>query len=113
MMKDIVSFSDFAKLDLRVGKVVSAENLEGSEKLIRLKLDLGKDLGERQILAGLAKWYKPADLINKKFIIVANLESKKMMNEESQGMMLACCNDLDEPILLPVNKKVPEGSVIR
>lgn len=122
MVKDTIPFSDFAKLDLRVGKVVSAENIEGSEKLVRLEVDLGQEIGERQILAGLKKWYKPDDLVGKKFIIVANLQPKMMPSfakasegkgEESQGMMLACCNDKDEPILIPVNKKVKEGSVVR
>lgn len=113
MVKDVVSFADFAKLDLRVGEVITAENVEGSERLIRLKINLGKDYGERQILAGLAKWYKTENLVGKKFIIVANLEPKKMMGEESQGMMLACCPDEGEPTLIPINKKIPEGSIVR
>ncbi len=112
MTKNTISFPDFAKLDLRVGKVVDAEKLAGSDKLIRLKIDLGQEIGERQILAGIANWYKSSDLVGKKFIIMVNLEAKKMMGEESQGMMLAA--DVDGKCnLIPVNKKIPEGSVIR
>jgi len=112
-MKDVVSFSDFTKLDLRVGKVISAESVDGSRNLIRMAVDLGGDYGVKKILAGVAAWYKPEDLKGKKFIFVANLEPKQMMKEMSNGMMLACCNDKDEPILLPVDKKVSEGTVVR
>lgn len=111
-MKDIVSFSDFAKMDLRVGKVVAAENVEGSENLIRMIVDLGKEYGQRKILAGIAKWYKPSQLKNKKFIFVANLEPKQMMKELSNGMIL--CADVDQKaVIIPVDKNIPEGTVIR
>ena len=112
MVKDIISFPDFAKLDLRVGKVVEAEKLAGSDRLIRLKIDLGQEIGERQILAGIAAWYKSSELVGKKFIILVNLEAKRMMGEESNGMMLAA--DVDGKCnLIPVNKKIPEGSIVR
>lgn len=113
MVKDTISFPDFAKLDLRVGRVVSAENIEGSEKLIRLKVDLGQEIGEKQILAGLLKWYKPEDFVGKKFIVVANLEAKKMMGEESQGMILCVDVEGKAPYLIEVDKSIPEGTVIR
>lgn len=122
MVKDTISFPDFAKLDLRVGEVITAENVEGSERLIRLKINLGKDYGMRVIFAGLKKWYKLDELTGKKFIFVANLAPKMMPSftkaaegkgEESQGMMLACCPDDGEPTLVPVNKKIPAGSIIR
>ena len=112
MLKDITTFSDFQKLDLRVGKVLKAEKVAGSEKLLRLNIYLGEEYQERQILAGIALWYKPQDLEGKKFIFVANLEAKKMMGEESQGMMLAA-EDTGKCLLLPVNKKIPEGTIIR
>ena len=89
MMKDEVAFSDFQKLDLRVGRVVSADKVEGSTNLIRLEVDLGKECGVKKILSGIAKWYKPKQLLNKKFIFVVNLAPKKMMGEDSQGMILA------------------------
>ncbi len=109
--KDPVSFTDFAKLDLRVGLVVEAEDITESQNLIRMKVDLGADYGIRTIFAGIKKWYTPDKLKGKKFIFVANLESKKMLGQESQGMMLAA--DIGEPVIIPVNKKVKEGSIVR
>lgn len=111
-MKDIISFTDFAKLDLRVGKVVEAESIEGSRNLIRMKVNMGSDHGIRTIFAGIKRWYKPSQLKGKKFIFVANLEAKKMMGSESNGMMLAA-DDNGKCLLMPVNKKIPEGTIIR
>lgn len=112
MLKDVVSFPDFAKLDLRVGKVVKAKKVEGSENLIRLFVDLGKDIGERKIFTGIAKWYKPAQLKGKKFIFLVNLVPKQMMKEMSEGMIL--CADIDQKaVIIPVDKKLPEGSIVR
>jgi methionine--tRNA ligase beta chain len=112
MKKDTISYSDFQKLDLRVGLVKTAERVENSEKLIRLIVDLGSDYGEVQILAGIAQWHKPKDLKNKKFIFLANLESKKMMGEDSNGMIL-CADTGVNAIILPVKKSVEHGLVIR
>ncbi|OGG13384.1 hypothetical protein A2773_06095 [Candidatus Gottesmanbacteria bacterium RIFCSPHIGHO2_01_FULL_39_10] len=110
-MKDTVTFADFQKIDFKVGKVVEVEDVVESQNLLRMKVDLGSDYGIRTIFAGVKKWYKPSQLKGKKFIFVANLEPKKMMGSESQGMMLAA--DTGEPVLIPVNKKVKEGTVIR
>lgn len=105
-----ISFEDFKKLDLRVGKVISADPVEGSEKLIKLEFDLG-DLGRRQILAGIAQYYKTKDLVDRYFVIVANLEPRKMMGLESQGMVL-CADTDDGPICLSPIKNAPVGSKI-
>ncbi len=112
MVKDIISFPDFAKLDFRVGKVLEAEIVEGSENLIRLQVSLGKEYGEKKIFAGIAKWYKPTQLKGKKFIFLTNLAPKQMMKEMSEGIIL--CADIDQKaVILPVNNKIPEGTVIR
>lgn len=112
MKKSELTLADFQKADLRVGKVVEVEAVEGSLNLLRLKVDLGFDYGIRQIISGIARWYKPAQLKNKKFLFVANLEGKKLMGIESAGMIL--CADSDHTaILIPVNKKIPEGTVVR
>lgn len=112
MTKDIVSFADFEKLDLRVGKVVKAERVEGSKNLIRMSVHLGSDYGVRKILAGMASWYKPSQLSGRKFIFVANLEPKQMMKELSSGMMFAA--DTGETcFILPVDKKIKEGTIVR
>lgn len=112
MIKDLASFSDFSKLDLRVGKVLEVEEVVESQNLLRMKVDFGSDYGVRTIFAGIKRWYKPSQLAGKKFIFVANLEPKKMMGQESAGMMLAADMD-DMAVLIPVNKKIKEGTVVR
>lgn len=112
MTKDTVSFSDFQKLDLRVGKVTEALKVAGSVNLLRLKVDMGKEYGIKNIFAGLAKYYKPQELKGKKFIFVANLAPKQMMNEMSEGMIL-CSDDESKIGLIPIKKKVTEGALIR
>src|SRR3989344_4758884 len=84
----MITFDDFSKIELKVGTVMEAEGVDGSEKLIRLSVDLGED-EPRQILAGVKQWYKPKDFVGKQVVVVANLEPKMMMGLESQGMMLA------------------------
>lgn len=112
MVKDEITFPDFQKLDLRVGKVVKAENLEGSSSLIRMTVNLGEEYGKRKIIAGIAKWYKCENLKGKKFIFVANLAPKQMMKEMSHGMIL--CADLEgKAKIIPVDNKIATGTVIR
>ena len=111
-VKPASTLADFQKLDLRVGSVEKAERKEGSDKLIRLTVNLGQQFGNVTILAGIASWYSPAKLKNKKYIFVTNLEPKKMMGEESQGMMLAA-DAQGECKLIPVDKSIPAGTVVR
>ncbi len=107
----MISFEEFKKIDLRVAKVITAEKVQESENLIKLEIDLGTELGKRQILAGIQKYYQPKELIGRQIIVVTNLEPKKMMGMESQGMLLAA--DVNgEPILLMPDKQVPSGSKI-
>jgi len=103
----MIKFEDFQKLDLRVGKIVEAERVEGSEKLIKLKVDIGGE--ERQLVAGIGKVYSPEDLIEKEIIVVANLEPKVLFGIESQGMLLAA-EDGDTVSLLMPDKEVKPGS---
>lgn len=86
-VKKSVAFDDFAKLDLRVARVVEAERLQGSNKMLKLIVDIGVE--KRQIVAGIAKFYEPEQLVGKDVVIVANLEPKQIMGHESQGMVLA------------------------
>ncbi len=95
----MITMEELRKIDLRVGRVKHAEHIEGSEKLLKLVVDLGTE--ERQIVAGLAKWYKPEDLVGKIVIVVANLKPKKMFGVESQGMLLAA-EGKSKPVLLTV-----------
>ncbi|MFA6080862.1 MAG: methionine--tRNA ligase [Patescibacteria group bacterium] len=112
MRKDIVVFSDFNKLDFRIGEVKEASLLEGSKKLIVMKVDLGEDYGTVELLSGLAEIYKPEDLIGNKYIVLANLEPKQMMGRTSSGMILVA-DDPEKFALIPLDKKLKNGTVIR
>ncbi len=112
----MINFDDFQKLDLRVAKIIEAEKVEGSEKLVKLKLDLGEhdktDLpAGRQVIAGIGKVYEPSGLVGKEIIIVANLEPRNLMGLESQGMLLAA--DDNGPVLLTPDREVAPGSGVK
>ncbi len=105
----MISFEEFKKIELRIAKIIKAEKLEGSENLVKLEIDLGEE--KRQILAGIQKYYQPEELMGKTIVVVANLEPRKMMGLESQGMLLAA--DVNgEPILLIPDKEVQPGAPI-
>lgn len=107
---NLVSFSEFQRLDLRIGKVLEAEKIPESRSLIKMKVDLGEKK-PRTILAGIAEWYQTEDLINKNFVFVVNLEPKRMMGEESQGMIL-CADIKGKAVLIPA-PDVPPGTIVR
>ena len=86
-MKSLTKFDNFAALDLRAVKVISCEKVEKSDKLLKFKVDDG--FGERQVLSGIAKYYKPEDLVGKTLAMIVNLEPRKMMGLESNGMILS------------------------
>jgi len=104
-----MTIDEFQKMDLRVAKVLSAERIEGSEKLLKLSMDAGEP---RQIMSGIAKAYAPEDLVGKQVVIIANLDPRMMMGLESQGMILAAHGENGEPIVLTVEREVPAGSKI-
>ena len=106
----IISIDEFAKVKLRTAEVVACEKVKKSNKLLKLQLDDGR--GGRQVVSGIAKWYKPEDLVGKKIVFVANLAPAKLCGEESQGMILAC--DCGEEVrVLFMDGDVPNGSVVR
>lgn len=109
-MKQIIQFEDFAKLDLRVGKIVDCTEKEGSERLLRLTVDFG-DEGKRTILSGIKQWYRPEDLMGKLFIFISNLEPRNIMGEDSEGMILA--TDGEKPYPLIPSGDVTPGTTIR
>src|SRR5512141_896932 len=80
-----ISIEEFAKVQMRVGQILEAEKIEGSRKLIKLRVDIGTEV--RQVVAGIAEAYEPAALINKKIVLVANLKPAKLMGVESNGMI--------------------------
>lgn len=110
IMMDI-SFDDFMKLDMRVGRVVEAEHLVGSKNLIRMIVDLGFE--KRQSVAGLLQYYTPEELVGKKFAFVLNLQRRKFMGVESQCMVLAAESREGNVVLLNPEKEIAVGSRIR
>lgn len=105
----MITIDDFAKIEIRVGLVKEAINKEGSEKLICLTVDFGNET--RTIFTGVRSYgFVPEDFLNKKFLFVTNLEYRKMMDEESQGMILAVGED--KPIFVSASK-LPIGSRVR
>lgn len=107
----VMTIDEFKNADLRVGEITAAEAVEGSEKLLKLKVDIGEDEA-RQILSGIAKHYAPEDLIGKKVVIIANLEPRMLMGHESRGMLLAAHGEDESPVLLLPGADVPPGSKI-
>ena len=108
-----ISIDDFAKVELRVANVLEAEKIEGSDKLLKLQVDLGYE--KRQIVAGIAQHYEPVDLIGKQVVIVANLKPVKLRGEMSYGMVLAA-STTEEPrqvvVISPVCE-LPAGSKVK
>lgn len=108
-----ISIDDFAKVDLRVGLVLSAEPVPKADKLLHLKIDLAEPSGPRTILAGIAQHYKPEQLINRKVVVVANLAPRKMRGIESQGMVVAASLEGGSPVLAGFLEEVPVGARLK
>ena len=106
----MILYDDFKKLDLCVARIINAERVENSEKLLKLKIDIGDE--ERQIIAGIGKKYIPDDLVGKTIIIVANLKPAKLMGIESQGMVLAA-GDSEVRGLATILEEVDPGTKVK
>jgi len=103
-----VSFSDFKKLDMRVGTVVKAEPVPRTSKLYRIQVDLGK-VGLKQTISSLVEYYAPEELVNKRIIFLTNLEPAKFSGEISEGMLLAA--EIDNRLaLLTTDKEIQNGA---
>jgi methionyl-tRNA synthetase len=106
-----ITIEDFMKVDLRVARVVEAEPLEGSDKLLKLQLDVAGE--KRQVVAGIKANYDPMDLIGRQVVVVFNLKPAKLRGTESQGMLLAAVDEDGGAILLQPEKESPEGAKVR
>ena len=104
----LVDIKEFARIEIRVAQVLQAERVMGSDRLLELRVNSGAD--ERTILAGIAQFYEPEYLINKKILLVANLKPAKIFNKISNGMLLAAKGEGGRPHLIEVNESVPVGS---
>lgn len=110
--KEIVSIEDFFKIKLKVGKIIEAEDIPDSDKLLKLKVDLGSE--QRTIIAGIKNSYKPADILNRYVICVANLKARKMRFGTSEGMLLGASGDKgDNVFLLSVDDGVKPGMSVK
>jgi methionyl-tRNA synthetase len=107
----IVSFEEFSKMDLRIGKIIKAECIPSSKNLVKLSIDVGE--GEiRQAVAGLVQYYSPSDLDGKHVAVIVNLQTKRMFGFESNVMILAAEDEKTVSMLLP-DRPVKVGSKIR
>ena len=114
----MITFEDFQKIDLRVGEITAVEKVDGSGKLLKFSVDLGdpsagsgQGLGQRQLVAGIGRFYQPEELVGKQIIVLVNLEPKIIKGLESQGMILAA--DDGKPALLTPDKPMANGAKIR
>ena len=105
-----ISFEEFQKLDLRIGKITEANQIPNSKNLMRLMVDFGAE--QRQAVAGLLRWYTPEDLVGKKCVFILNLQKRMMMGVESQCMILAAEDEEGNVTVLQPEKDVAEGSRI-
>ncbi len=109
-MKEI-AIDDFQKLELKVGRVLAVEEIPGSERLLKLEIDIGEER-PRQVLAGIRLNYQPVELKGRQVVVLANLKPRKMMGFESQAMILAADSD-QGPVLIRPEKEVKEGVGLR
>jgi methionyl-tRNA synthetase len=109
-MADEIMFADFEKIDLRIGKIVEAIQVPESRKLIKILVDFGSE--KRQAIAGLLKYYKPEELVNKKCVFLLNLQRRMLAGIESQCMILAAEDAAGTVSVLQPEKDIAEGSKI-
>lgn len=105
-----ITLDEFRKIEIKIGKVLSVEKVENADKLLKLQVDFGSDIGERQIVSGIAEYYSSKDLEGKKLPFIVNLEPRTFKGVESQGMLMAVAGD--KPVLLLLAEDVKEGAEI-
>lgn len=107
----MITIEDFKKVEIKVGQVTAAERVTGSDKLLKLTVEVGEE-APRQIIAGIGKTYEPEVLLGQQLAVLVNLEPRSIMGLESQGMVLAASGDAGPVILMP-EKPVPSGAVLK
>jgi len=108
--KNIINFDDFTKLDLRIGTIKTAEKVKKADKLLKLSIDLGKEV--RTVASGIAEHYSPEEIIGKKVVLLANLESRKIRGIESQGMILMAEDKSGKLSFLNTDIEIENGSIV-
>ena len=110
-MKDIINFKDFEKLDIRIGEIKSAEKVEGADRLLLFKVDVGEEQ-LRQIISGVAEYFSdPESMIGKQVPVIVNLEPREIFGKESQGMIIYVVGDESLTTLEPGGKVILGTSV--
>lgn len=109
-MKAEINISDLEKIDIRTGTILECEEIEGSDKLYKLTVDFGLELGTRIILTGMKKYYQPSDMKGMQTTFVVNLAPRKMMGLESQGMIFAASSKDGTPVFLQPKKQIEDGA---
>jgi methionine--tRNA ligase beta chain len=104
-----ISFEEFQNLDLRVGKILKAERIPKTRNLLRLEVDFGTE--KRQAISGIAQYYKPEDLVGKKYVFILNLQKKKFFGYESECMILAAENEEKVSLIQP-DQDIKEGTKV-
>ena len=107
MSDDRINIDDFAKVEMKTAEVISAANVEGTDKLLKLQIQIGDE--ERQIVAGIAEHYSPEELVGKKIVVVANLKPAVIRGVESNGMLLAVSTKDSVTLVTPEDTDVPSG----
>lgn len=106
----MITIEDFAKVELKIGKVIEAKRVEGSNKLVVMKVDTGE---ERQIVAGIGKAYTPEELTGKRILVVTNLQPARLMGIESHGMLLAASDNEGKLSIITTDREIKEGSKVK
>lgn len=107
----MITYEDFAKLEIKIGKIIACEKVENTDKLLKLTVDINEEQ-PRTIVSGIAEWYQPEDLIGKFCPFLVNLEPRKLRGIDSQGMILAADTD-GSAVLLHPDKEIQPGTNVR
>lgn len=110
MVDGIIEFSEWQKIELRVAEIKKVEDIEGADKLYKLTLDVGKEIGKKTICAGIKEYYSKDELKKKKIVVFVNLKPRLMKGIESQGMLLAAVSeDHSKVVLISPEKEIENG----
>lgn len=109
---EAITIDDFSKIEIKIGTIISAEEIDGSDKLIKLQVDFGEDT-PRQVLSGIKAWFNPTDLVDQQAAFVTNLKPRQMMGLESEAMILASHIGDEAPVLLGPKSPTSPGAKIR
>jgi methionine--tRNA ligase beta chain len=108
-MSDQITFEEFKKVEIRIGKILTAEKVANADKLLKLQVDFGEF--QRQIVSGIAESFTPEELVGKSLPFIVNLEYRKFKGEESQGMLMAIDAE-EKTVLLEPASEIPEGTEV-